>query len=107
MNHEKAPSTYEQFCSEFPEIAKHFENLGESATAIGPMDGKTCRLIKLALSVGSRLEGAVHADTRKALKAGATKQELYQVTLLAITTIGFPASMAAMSWIRDITEPSK
>jgi alkylhydroperoxidase/carboxymuconolactone decarboxylase family protein YurZ len=66
-------------------------------------------LVKLGLAIGFRSEGAVHSHTRKALATGAARDEIRQVALLAITTIGFPAGMAAMSWIEDVlgeaTEP--
>jgi alkylhydroperoxidase/carboxymuconolactone decarboxylase family protein YurZ len=60
--------------------------------------------VKLALAVGARLEGGVHAQVRKALEAGVTPAELHHVALLAMPTIGFPASMAALSWIDDLTK---
>jgi alkylhydroperoxidase/carboxymuconolactone decarboxylase family protein YurZ len=50
----------------------------------------------LALSVG------VHSHVRQALEEGVTKEELQQVALMAITTLGFPTAMAAISWINNI-----
>jgi alkylhydroperoxidase/carboxymuconolactone decarboxylase family protein YurZ len=74
------------------------EALGEG----GPLDGKTSALVKLAIAVGALREGAVHSHTRRALEAGCTPDELRHVGVLAITTIGFPSTMAAMSWVEDI-----
>ncbi|HZS32126.1 MAG TPA: carboxymuconolactone decarboxylase family protein [Methylomirabilota bacterium] len=45
-----------------------YEALG--AAAAGPLDGRTRELVKLALAIGARLEGAVHAHVRRALEAG-------------------------------------
>ena len=53
------------------------------------------------------MEGAVHAQVRKALKAKLTKKEIRQVALLSIPTISFPASMSVMSWIDDIINKKK
>ena len=68
----------------------------------GPLDARTRRLIKLALSVGARSEGAVHSHARQAVAEGMSAEELRQVAALAITSLGFPAAMAGLSWINDI-----
>jgi 4-carboxymuconolactone decarboxylase len=64
-------------------------------------------LVKFAISVGARLEGGAHSHARKALQAGVAKQELQHIALLAMQTIGFPSSMAAMSWIDDVVSGKK
>jgi hypothetical protein len=61
-----------------------------------------CGTAGLAIAVGALREGAVHSHTRRALEAGCTPDELRHVGVLAITTIGFPSTMAAMSWVEDI-----
>ena len=101
---DKRPEAYQRFVDQFPEVAEAVETLGEKATAAGPLDAKTARLVKLALSIGMKSEGAVHAGVRKALKAGATPEELYHVAILAISSIGFPSANAAITWVRDIVE---
>ncbi len=98
----KIPSRFTRFKENYRSIAKAYEDLGKACHSAGPLDEKTRALVKLAISVGARLEGGTHSHVRKALDAGATKEELYQVALLAIQTIGFPPAMAAMSWIDDI-----
>lgn len=70
----------------------------------GPLKEKTRALIKLAISTGAGLEGAVHSDTRKAIEAGCKKAEIKQTVMLALPTIGFPATMAVISWVEDIIE---
>jgi AhpD family alkylhydroperoxidase len=49
--------------------------MGDAVHRSGPLDEKTRALIKLAISTGARLEGAVHSHTRKAVQTGATKEE--------------------------------
>ena len=44
------------------------EALGEATRAAGPLDKKTCTLVKLAIAVGALREGAVHSHTRRALE---------------------------------------
>jgi AhpD family alkylhydroperoxidase len=59
-------------------------------------------LIKLGMAVASGQEGAVHSHTRRASEAGATREEIRQVALLALTTVGFPRMMAGLTWIDDV-----
>ena len=79
---------------------------GEACSDAGPLDEKTVRLVKLALAVGAKSEGAVHSHTRRALKQGISPEELRQVALLAVTSIGWSPSMAALSWIQDVVDRS-
>jgi len=96
------PGTYRRFRQKYPDVARHYEALGDALTQAGPLDERTARLVKLAIAVGYQQEGAVHSAVRKGLEAGLTPDEMRQVALLAITTIGFAAAMAAYTWIEDI-----
>lgn len=101
------PPSIIEFQKKYPEVWDAFANLGEACHAAGPLDEKTRRLIKLALAIGLRHEGAVHSAVRNALQSGVTREELEHVVLLAITTVGWPAANAAMTWIDDVYSPSK
>lgn len=96
------PSGAGDFAKEFPDVWKAYEALGKSAVKAGPLDARTRRLIKLALSIGAASEGAVHSHVRQAIDERVLPAEIRQVAALAITTLGFPAAMAGMSWINDI-----
>lgn len=98
------PKRFIQFSKDFPEVAKAYGELGQAVHNAGPLDEKTRALIKLAISTGARLEGAVHSHTRKAVHAGCTNEELRQVALLSLPTVGLPSMMAALSWIDDIID---
>lgn len=98
------PKKFKKFTEDFPEVANAYEALGSAVHKAGPLDNKTRALIKLAISTGAKLEGAVHAHTRKALKAGVTKEEMRHAVMLALPTIGLPSMMAALSWIDDIID---
>ncbi len=98
------PKRYLKFKEDYSDVATAYESMGDAVHKAGPLDEKTRALIKLAVSTGARLEGAVHSHVRKAVKAGASKEEMRQVALLALPTIGFPSMMAALSWIDDIVE---
>lgn len=101
------PKRFQKFQDDFPQVAKAYEDLGDAVHAAGPLDEKTRALIKLAISTGARLEGAVHSHTRKALKAGCTSEELRHTVMLALPTIGLPSMMAALSWVDEIIEEKK
>ncbi|MGE5680056.1 MAG: carboxymuconolactone decarboxylase family protein [Bacillota bacterium] len=98
------PKRFRRFMEEYPQVADAYEKLGDAVHQAGPLDEKTRALIKLAVSTGARMEGAVHSHTKKALKAGATKEEIRHVAMLSLPTIGLPNAMAALSWIDDILD---
>ena len=98
------PKRFKQFTEDYPEVAAAYEALGSSVHSAGPLDNKTRALIKLGISTGARLEGAVHSHARKALEAGATREEMKHAVLLAMPTIGLPSTMAALTWIDDVFE---
>ena len=98
------PRPFLKFESDYPDVAKAYSELGDAVHASGPLDAKTRALIKLAVSSGARMEGAVHSHTRKAQAAGATPEEIRQVALLTIPTVGFPNMMASLSWMNDILD---
>ena len=98
------PKRYLKFKEDYSDVATAYESMGNAVHNAGPLDEKTRALIKLAISTGARLEGAVHSHVRKAVNAGVSKEEMRQVALLALPTIGFPSMMAALSWIDDILD---
>lgn len=99
------PRHYRAFQKEYPGIAAAYEQLGAVVHGGGPLDAHTRALVKCALAIGAGLEGGTHAQVRKALAAGVPAEELRQIALLAITTVGFPSAMAALSWIDDLAGP--
>jgi alkylhydroperoxidase/carboxymuconolactone decarboxylase family protein YurZ len=98
------PERFTQFADRHPEIARAYEQLGAACHLAGPLPRKERALIKLGIAMGAWLEGAVHSHVRKALEAGATPGEIRHAALLALPTIGFPSTMAALTWIDDILE---
>jgi len=96
------PPTLEAFVKDQPAIWAAYEGLGKACAESGPLDAKTRRLVKLALAVGGGSEGAVHSHVRRGLGEGLSADELRHVAALAILTLGFPAAMAALTWIEDV-----
>ena len=87
---------------QFPEYLDAVESLGKTIRKQGPIDEKTAQLIQLAASVASRSEGAAHSHTKRALDAGASKEEIYHTLMLLTSTIGFPNVMAGICWVDDV-----
>jgi alkylhydroperoxidase/carboxymuconolactone decarboxylase family protein YurZ len=101
------PKRFQKFARDYPDVAGAYETLGDAVHAAGPLDKKTRALIKLSISIGARLDGAVHAHVRKALHAGVKPDELRHAALLSLPTIGLPSMMAALSWIDDVVREAK
>ena len=99
------PEPFTRIREEFPDVAAAYDALGDAVHRSGPLDDKTRQLVKLALAVGARLEGATHAHARRALEMGISPEEIKHVVLLAMTTLGFPTTVSAYTWINDILNP--
>lgn len=102
MTDKLPPSGAGRFATGFPDVWNAYQNLGAKVAASGPIDARGRRLVKLAMAIGADSEGAVHSHARQALEEGISAEEIQQVCNLAITTLGFPAAMAALSWVNDV-----
>lgn len=107
MTSNKLPQPVENFKDEYAEVWKAFKQLGDSCHNAGPLDEKTRRLVKVALAIGASLEGATHSAVRNAIAAGLTPEEIRHVAVLGITTLGFPNTMRALTWIGDCLDSSE
>lgn len=96
------PEIFVNLRQNYPEIARAYDALGDAAHRAGPLADRERQLVKLALAIGAGLEGATHAHTRRAVALGISAEEIRQVALLAITTLGFPAATRAYTWVNDI-----
>ena len=103
----KYPKNYIAFQKKFPELIKTYQEAGKLAKEKGPINEKTGHLIQLAACAALRSEGGVHSHARRAIKAGASKNEIYQTVALLINTIGFPTAAATFSWINDVIGKKK
>lgn len=99
---DQPPKHFTKFIKNYPEVAESYSALGDAVHKAGPLDEKTRALIKIAISGGSKTQGAFHAHVRKARKLGISYDEIKHVALLSTPTIGFPNMMALMSWIEDV-----
>jgi len=103
----RLPEYYQNFRRKFPRVAVAHESLASSCHDAGPLGERDRRLVKLGVAIGDQDEGAVHAQVRQALEAGIEPDALRHAALLSIPTIGFPAAMAALSWVEDLLSPPR
>ena len=98
------PPSFRRFAERFPSVVEAYDRFGAELRAAGPLSAREIALVKLAISVGARMEGATYAHTRKARAAGIEDAAVEHVVLLSAPTIGFPNMMAALGLVRDVIE---
>ena len=98
------PKWYSKMREQYKEYFTALDGLRERVRNQGPLDEKTSHLIQLAAAAAIHSEGSVHSHARRALKAGATPEEIYHAIILLTSTLGFPTTSAALSWVYDICE---
>jgi 4-carboxymuconolactone decarboxylase len=101
------PPTFQKFATRFPKLAFAHQQASDAALEAGPLDVKTCRLIKIGIAVGAGLDSAVRSHVRRAAAAVATLEEIEQTIVQAMTTCGFPRTVAAWSWTQEYFESQK
>ena len=97
------PKHHQSIARKYPRYMAALGAVGEAAANAGPLPEKVRHLVQIGAAAAIRSEGAVHSHTRRALAAGATREEVQHAVIVATSTIGFPNVMAALSWINDVT----
>ena len=96
------PELYQHFQRRFPAVKEAFDALGAAEHDAGPLGERERRLIQLGIAVGTESEGGVRSHVRKLLGIGVSEEEILHTIVLATTTIGFPATNAALSWAEEV-----
>lgn len=96
------PAPYKNFVEAYPQLAEAHEQLAEVCQQAGPLDEKSCRLVKLGIAIGQLSKGAVKSHASRALAEGSSPDELRHAALLAMTTAGFPTTIAVREWIEAV-----
>ena len=99
------PEAPQHIAKDHPDVWAAFQQLGAALNQAGPLDGRTNRLVHLALAIGANSHGAVHSHARRGLAEGVAAAELEHVALLAVTTLGWPQAVKGLTWIKDVTQP--
>jgi AhpD family alkylhydroperoxidase len=92
------PLPYVRFGERHPALWRAYERLGAEAAASGPLEPRTRALVKLAMAAAAHSESAVESHVHRALELGVSPEELLHALRLGVTTIGFPRTMAALTW---------
>lgn len=98
------PDNYTWVASRFGKAMDAHQQFGKALREAGPLGAKEAHLIQLAAAAATRSEGAVHSHVKQALESGASAEEIYHALVLLASTIGFPATAAALCWAREVTE---
>ncbi|MCW2686449.1 MAG: carboxymuconolactone decarboxylase family protein [Mycobacterium sp.] len=98
------PPVPQHIAKEHPDVWAALQQLGAALSQAGPLDGRTKRLVHLALALGVNSRGAVHSHARRGLAEGLSAAELEHVALLAGTTLGWPQAVKGVTWIKDVTQ---
>jgi len=101
---EYLPEAYTRFRSNYPEVAAAIDDAAATVDARGSIAPATARLVKLGIAIGAGSEGSVRSNVRKALEAGVSPEDIRHCGLLAITTVGFPAAIAALGWMGEVLD---
>ena len=96
------PNVYQKFEHRYPVVKEAFDALGAAEHEAGPLGEKERRLVKLGIAVGAESEGAVRSHVRKLLRLGVAEEEILHTIVLALTTVGFPATNAALGWAEEV-----
>jgi 4-carboxymuconolactone decarboxylase len=98
---EALPPTYLAFVDRFPALAESHAVANRSVVDGGPLDERTCELVKIAICLGAGLESALKAHVRRARGQGASMDEVEQVIALGMTTLGWSRTVAGWKWAHD------
>ncbi len=86
-------------------IYSAYENYGRMLHEEGgPLDEKTCWLIKVAISTDCQYEYALRTHILKALSSGCSKEEIEHAILLVAPSAGFPRTMKGILILRELLE---
>ena len=89
---------WDRLSASHPDVAAAYRALRKACDR-GPLAKELIALVKLAVSVGAKAERTMHAHTRKALQQGLRPETLRHVALVALPTIGLPATLEALKRI--------
>ena len=99
MARDDLPLTYRRFSQRFPAVVEAHSVLGETTEGAGPLDDRTRSLVKLGICLGAGLESAAKSHARRAVEAGATREEVEHAVLLGVGTVGFSRSVMTWVWV--------
>lgn len=98
------PRIYRDLRADHPGIAAAYDALGDACRQAGVLSAREQRLVKLGIATGLSSEGGVRSHVRRGLREGIAAADLLHAIVIAIPTVGFPASAAAYQWAREVID---
>ena len=96
-----APEPFRAFTERFGDLGRLWEEVARAVDRTGPLDTRTRELVKLGIALGNFHETAARSHIRRAVAAGASREEVEQAVLLSATTCGLPRAVAGWQWVRE------
>lgn len=105
MTEASLPRHYQMLARNYPQFMEALDGVAMAARQSGPLEEKTIHLVQMAAAAALGSETSVSSHARRAKRAGAQPAEICQALLVLTTTIGFPATAAALRWAeKDLDE---
>ncbi|CAM2065265.1 Carboxymuconolactone decarboxylase family protein [Sulfidibacter corallicola] len=101
---DRIPKTYQKFSDRYPDIIGAYDRLNESVKGLDALSADEIALVKLGISIGAGMDGAMASQTRKAIKSGVAPEKIEQTAVLALPTLGLPRMMQAFKTITGVLE---
>ncbi|MFQ5895355.1 MAG: carboxymuconolactone decarboxylase family protein [Nitrospinota bacterium] len=98
------PPSLQAFQKAQPRVWAAYSEMAEACSRAGPLDRKTASLIKTGISAAARKRTSLATNIRRALEAGASREEIEHAIVLTATTQGFSTMMEAMAVCRSAFE---
>jgi len=102
----KPPKAYDEFIAQFPKLDQAWRAINE-AGAIGPLDEREQRLVKLGIAMGAMREGAIRSGVRKAVAMGIEPEAIAQIVALCAGTLGMPSTVAVHTWVSAVLDKTQ
>ena len=84
------PTTMGAMKRELPAVGRAFHDLHAPLMAAGALDEKQKELIAIGISIAVRCEACIYAHIQRAMKLGATKEEILETAGVAVMMQGGP-----------------
>jgi 4-carboxymuconolactone decarboxylase len=95
------PSSFNDFVERHPEIEAARAGIAKYVESSGPLDRRTCELVRLGVALGAGFATAARSHARRARTLGVEEEEIEQALFLGVNMIGLPKTIMAWQAVRD------
>ncbi len=105
--YQEVMETIQTLAKETPQQMKAFHELLESVMKDGALTTKTKELIALAIAISTQCQYCIAFHLKKALEAGASKEEILEAVWVAVLMHGGPACTYTYLVLKGLGEVDK